>query len=57
MPDGKRKRRHSQDQAKRRWYAMHRARRFRRQFWLGLPKAENVGSATSSREASFSPSA
>jgi hypothetical protein len=37
MPDGKRKRRHSQNQAKRRWYAMHRARRFKRRFWL-LPE-------------------
>ena len=34
MADGRRKRRHSQDQAKRRWYARHRARRFRRWFWL-----------------------
>jgi hypothetical protein len=41
MPDGKRKRRHSRDQAKRRWYALHRARRFRRRFWPPLSKAEN----------------
>ena len=34
MPDGKRKRRHSGNLAKRRWYALHRARRFRRRFWL-----------------------
>jgi hypothetical protein len=34
MPDGKRKRRHSGNAAKRRWYALHRARRFRRRFWL-----------------------
>ncbi len=34
MSDGKRRRRHSEDDAKRRWYAMHRARRFRRRFWL-----------------------
>jgi hypothetical protein len=34
MPDGKRKRRHSGNVAKRRWYALHRARRFRRRFWL-----------------------
>jgi hypothetical protein len=33
MPDGKRKRRHSDNMAKRRWYAQHRARRFRRRFW------------------------
>jgi hypothetical protein len=33
MTDGKRKRRHSPDQAKRRWYATHRSRRFRRRFW------------------------
>jgi hypothetical protein len=57
MPDGKRKRRHSQDQAKRRWYALHRARRFRRRFWLGLPKSENENGSTNSRESSFSPSA
>jgi hypothetical protein len=34
MADGRRRRRHSEDQAKRRWYAIHRARRFRRRFWL-----------------------
>jgi len=34
MSDGRRRRRHSEDQAKRRWYALHRARRFRRRFWL-----------------------
>ncbi len=34
MADGRRKRRHSEDQAKRRWYALHRSRRFRRRFWL-----------------------
>lgn len=33
MPDGKRKRRHSSNEAKRRWYALHRARRFKRRFW------------------------
>lgn len=57
MPDGKRKRRHSQDQAKRRWYALHRARRFCRRFWLGLPKSESESTSTHSRESSFSPSA
>ena len=35
MPDGKRKRRHSPNPAKRRWYAQHRARRFIRRFGLG----------------------
>ncbi len=34
MPDGKRKRRHSENTAKRQWYALHRARRFRRRFGL-----------------------
>jgi hypothetical protein len=57
MPDGKRKRRHSQDQAKRRWYALHRARRFCRRFWLGLPKSESESTSSHSRESSFSPSA
>lgn len=32
MPDGKRKRRHSQDRAKRGWYAASRAIRFARRF-------------------------
>jgi hypothetical protein len=35
MPDGTRKRRHSGSMAKRRWYAQHRAIRFRRRFGLG----------------------
>ena len=35
MPDGNRRRRHSDNQAKRRWYAQHRARRFRKRFWSG----------------------
>jgi hypothetical protein len=34
MPDGKRKRRFSTNQSKRRWYARHRARRFVRRFGL-----------------------
>jgi hypothetical protein len=34
MPDGTRKRRHSDNHAKRRWYAQHRARRFNRRFAL-----------------------
>ena len=34
MPDGTRKRRHSDNHAKRRWYAQHRARRFSRHFGL-----------------------
>ena len=37
MPDGKRRRRHSQDPAKRRWYALHRAIRFQRWFWALPP--------------------
>lgn len=40
MPDGKRKRRHSTDDARRRWYALYRAVRFRRRFGL------EAGSAT-----------
>lgn len=39
MPDGKRKRRHSLNEAKRRWYALHRSRRFRRRFWLLASKS------------------
>jgi hypothetical protein len=34
MPDGKRRRRQSSNPARRRWYALHRARRFRRRFGL-----------------------
>ena len=44
MPDGKRKRRHSPDEAKRRWYAIHRSRRFRRRFWLLASKSERPSS-------------
>ena len=36
MPDGKRKRRHSENAAKRRWYAYHRAKRFARRFLMGI---------------------
>ncbi len=32
MPDGKRKRRHSRNRAKRLWYAIYRSRRFARRF-------------------------
>ena len=32
MPDGKRKRRHDINRARRQWYAQHRARRFQRRF-------------------------
>jgi hypothetical protein len=32
MPDGKRKRRHSSDRAKRAWYARYRSLRFARRF-------------------------
>jgi hypothetical protein len=34
MPDGKRKRRHDVNRARRQWYAQHRARRFLRRFGL-----------------------
>jgi len=34
MPDGKRKRRHSKDRAKRQWYAYWRSVRFTRHFGL-----------------------
>ena len=34
MPDGKRKRRHSPNRAKRQWYARYRALRFGRRFGL-----------------------
>jgi hypothetical protein len=33
MPDGKRKRRHSENLSKRRWYARHRSLRFARRFF------------------------
>ncbi|QDU31275.1 hypothetical protein ETAA8_64280 [Anatilimnocola aggregata] len=40
MPDGKRKRRHSVNAARRRWYAQHRSRRFSRRFgWNDSPVA------------------
>ena len=42
MPDGNRKRRHSDNEAKRRWYAQHRARRFRRRFWSGASKPDHL---------------
>jgi hypothetical protein len=32
MPDGKRRRRHSQNHARRHWYAIYRSLRFRRRF-------------------------
>ena len=32
MPDGKRKRRHSTNKAKRQWYALHRSKRFAKRF-------------------------
>jgi hypothetical protein len=36
MPDGSRKRRHSTNPARRRWYAQHRSTRFCRRFgWQG----------------------
>lgn len=45
MPDGKRKRRHSVNQARRRWYAQHRSRRFSRRFGWG----ENTSSAAGTK--------
>jgi hypothetical protein len=42
MPDGKRKRRHSVNQARRRWYAQHRSRRFCRRFGWGDSSAANA---------------
>ncbi|MBU6172627.1 MAG: hypothetical protein KGQ60_02425 [Planctomycetes bacterium] len=33
MPDGKRRRRHSKNQSRRRYYAKHRAIRFANRFW------------------------
>jgi hypothetical protein len=49
MPDGKRKRRHSEDEAKRRWYALHRARRFKRRFWMLSDKPAKSAPFSSSR--------
>jgi hypothetical protein len=37
MPDGRRKRRFSQNVARRRWYAEHRSRRFCRRFGWSSP--------------------
>jgi hypothetical protein len=37
MPDGRRKRRFSQNVARRRWYALHRSRRFCRRFGWSIP--------------------
>jgi len=34
MPDGSRKRRHSENQARRQWYAHHRSVRFSRRFGI-----------------------
>ena len=43
MPDGKRKRRHAPNKAKRQWYARHRASRFRRRFGLNAtPGADRL---------------
>jgi hypothetical protein len=35
MPDGKRKRRHSENKTRRDWYARYRSMRFSRRFGLG----------------------
>ena len=37
MPDGSRKRRHSTNLARRRWYAQHRSQRFGRRFGFCSP--------------------
>lgn len=44
MPDGSRKRRHSPNVARSRWYAQHRSLRFRRRFGLEqkATKVQNV---------------
>ena len=42
MPDGKRKRRHCLNKAKRQWYARHRAERFRRRFSVCKPCGDEV---------------
>lgn len=41
MPDGKRKRRHSENKSRRDWYARHRSSRFQRRFGLGSPASSN----------------
>lgn len=41
MPDGKRKRRHSENRIKRAWYAHHRSCRFTQRFGWQLDAAEN----------------
>lgn len=49
MPDGSRKRRHSPNAARSRWYAQHRSVRFRRRFGLDQktgPKTEITVTAT-----------
>jgi hypothetical protein len=38
MPDGSRKRRFSQNFARRNWYAQHRSRRFSRRFGWSAPR-------------------
>jgi len=45
MPDGQRKRRHSPNASKRRWYAHHRALRFARRF-AGPRHAETAARMT-----------
>jgi hypothetical protein len=42
MPDGKRKRRHSANAARRRWYAAYRAIRFCRRFGWSSPKLQSL---------------
>lgn len=41
MPDGQRKRRFSRNRAQRRWYALHRARRFLRRYGLARLNSES----------------
>lgn len=43
MPDGSRKRRHSTNPARRRWYAQHRSQRFGRRFGWHGPSWSAVG--------------
>jgi hypothetical protein len=55
MPDGKRKRRHSQDRAKRRWYAFHRSCRFRRRFFTPSTKADTDAPIASIKDSLLAP--
>jgi hypothetical protein len=50
MPDGRRKRRHSDNHARRRWYAEHRSRRFGRRFGWSEPAGNSVSRTAARRE-------